>query len=104
MWFRGLVAATCVAVLAAIGFYFWRDTQDRSLAAAHQADLRDAALTSECRQMLADLVGGQDRDLTLGHILVCIKGKYFSVADLRSSGMAPIADQVEKHITEFGLD
>lgn len=42
-WLKGLVAAACIAVLAAVGYYFWAEysaAQDRAIRASNLAAIR----------------------------------------------------------------
>lgn len=104
MWFKGLVAATCVVVVAAIGFYFWRDTQDREAAERRDAAIRTSAVAAECRQLVEDASRGRNRDLTVGHMVACVQAGALTTADLRASGLNGAADAVDEHIKEFGLN
>ncbi len=54
MWFKALVAATCVAVLAAIGYYFYGEWQGREADAARERAV-EAAQIAQCRALAADL-------------------------------------------------
>lgn len=104
MWLRGLVAVTCVAVLAAIGFYFWQDYQDREAASAREAAVRSAALSVECKQMLDDVASGKPGDLTVAHMVVCIRADKFTTDDIRARGLGEAAAAIDTHIARFGLE
>jgi len=104
MWFKGLVAVTCLAVLAAIGWWFWQDQQDRRLAEELAVAAQHAASARECRAMLSDMEQGRTEGLILGHVLFCVKGDYFTLADMRDRGLHSVAKQTEDHIAEFGSD
>lgn len=49
MWLRGLIAVTCIAVLAAVGYFFWAEYQQ----AAHQSRQDEIATArQDCLFML----------------------------------------------------
>lgn len=101
MLFRGLVGVTCIAVLAAIGFYFWRDNQDREAALARETAMHNAAISTECRQILASLSAGRSEGLTVGHGVACVRAGAFTTDDMRSRGFGPAADAVDEHIATY---
>lgn len=54
-WLKGLIATTCLIVIAASGLYFWSYYQQQAHAKAVRAAIqKQADIRAECRQALAD--------------------------------------------------
>lgn len=87
MWFKSLVAVTCVAVLAAIGFWFYQQQQ-----ASQQAEAAElAAGARECRQIIADVKAGRG-DYKVAHLKACTDN-YITQAEVRDAGLGHVLDE-----------
>lgn len=93
MWLKTLVAVTCFAVLAAIGYYFWQDQQDRRMAAEAEDRRAEASMVAFCRQMLVDLKSRRSDDYKVYHLTSCLDGR-ITEDDVRTAGLAHILDQL----------
>lgn len=86
MWLKGLLAITCVAVLAAVGFYFWTEYQ-RSAESARRADVaeaRDACLFMLDRYAHRDL-NNPDAPAMLARVEGCLNDGMISAADINAA-------------------
>ncbi len=86
MWLRGLVAVTCVAVLAAIGLYFWTEYKRSA------EDTRQTEIAKERDICLSILDGYTQRDLNnpeapamLARVERCVNDGLISAADINAS-------------------
>ncbi|MEX6508631.1 hypothetical protein [Jiella sp. M17.18] len=60
MFLRGLVGVTCIAIIAAIGAYFWDRQQARIEAAQAKVEATRRALDETCYPALARVQQGGD--------------------------------------------
>lgn len=71
-----LIAVTCVAVLAAVGYYFWSEYREGERREAVEAAQRASGLRVMCRQMLDDVRVGRSADWKVGHVVTCVSEGY----------------------------
>jgi hypothetical protein len=95
---RLLVAVTCVAVLAAIGYWSWKalDSEARARTEAAAAEeLR--VMRSACATILRQIRENQvSPDVTVGLVAGCINDGYFSILELNRAGRGDMAQQLQR--------
>ena len=82
----GLVAVTCVVIIAAVGLWTWRGL-------GYDAAQKDASIIADCKLWLSD----QKDFRSPAQLAKCEDVGAFSDSDLRSAGLKLAADAV----TEF---
>lgn len=89
---RLLVGATCVAVIAFIGYFFWGEYQARQK--QKLAEIRAENLM--CNEMLADFKGGKSsHDWRVIHIVRCLENKHLTEPDFIQNGLSSYLDEAK---------
>lgn len=90
---KQLVALTCLAVLAAVGYFFWDEYQAAAAKSAAEDRAMRRAEAAMCSKMIKELQSGKTTEDWRGlHLKMCVEKGHLSEGDF--------SDPTTKHLYE----
>lgn len=96
---KALIAATCLAVLAAVGYFFWGEYEARAAKAQAEKRAMHRAEASMCTKMIGELRSGDfTEDWRGAHLALCVRNAHLSAKDFEGPTMMPFYEKAQSVI------